>query len=59
MGVGMEVAAPANASTTQGQLDPRVAYYIQGRDKSIYFTPKGVTYGLEVGGFDSGIGGER
>ncbi len=30
----------------QGQLDPRVAYYIQGRDKSIYFTPEGVTYVL-------------
>ena len=28
----------------QGQLDSQVSYYIQGRDKSIYFTPKGVTY---------------
>ena len=30
----------------QGQLDTRVAYYIQGRDKSIYFTLAGVTYVL-------------
>ena len=28
----------------QGQLDPRVAYYIQGGDKSIYFTGSGVTF---------------
>ena len=27
----------------QGQLDPRVSYYIQGGDKSIYFTGRGVT----------------
>ncbi len=30
----------------QGQIDPRVAYYIQGRDKSIYFTGSGVTFAL-------------
>ena len=30
----------------QGQLDPRVAYYIQGGDKSIYFTGSGVTFSL-------------
>ena len=30
----------------QGQLDARVAYYIQGRDKSVFFTPQGVTYAL-------------
>ena len=30
----------------QGQLDPRVAYYIQGGDKSIYFTGRGVTFAL-------------
>ena len=28
----------------QGRLDPRVAYYIEGRDKSIYFTPERVAY---------------
>ena len=27
----------------RGQLDSRVAYYIQGSDKSLYFTPQGVT----------------
>ena len=30
----------------QGQFDPRVAYYIQGGDKSIYFTGRGVTFAL-------------
>jgi hypothetical protein len=30
----------------QGQLDGRVAYYIQGSDKTIYFTPDGVTFAL-------------
>src|SRR6266508_1911895 len=30
----------------QGQLDDRVAYYVQGRDTSLYFTPQGVTFGL-------------
>lgn len=28
----------------QGQFDERVAYAIQGRDKSIYFTPEGLTF---------------
>ncbi len=23
----------------QGQMDARVAYYVQGRDKTLYFTP--------------------
>ena len=31
----------------RGQLDPRVAYYIRGADKTIYFTAGGVTYVLE------------
>ena len=30
----------------QGQLDPDVSYYIQGGDKSIYFTDRGVTFAL-------------
>ena len=30
----------------QGQMDERVAYYIQGSDKTIYFTPEGVTFAL-------------
>ena len=34
----------------QGQLDPRVAYYIQGGDKSIYFTGRGVTFALTGAG---------
>ncbi len=30
----------------QGQLDQRVAYYVQGRDKTLYFTAQGVTFVL-------------
>ena len=34
----------------QGQLDPDVSYYIQGGDKSIYFTGRGVTFALTDAG---------
>jgi len=30
----------------RGQLDDRVAYYIQGSDKTLYFTSEGVTFAL-------------
>jgi hypothetical protein len=30
----------------QGQLDEQVAYYVQGQDKTLYFTPQGVTFVL-------------
>ncbi|MGE5341639.1 MAG: SBBP repeat-containing protein [Candidatus Omnitrophota bacterium] len=30
----------------QGQLDKRVFYYVQGKDKTIYFTSEGVTFAL-------------
>jgi len=30
----------------RGQLDPRVAYSVQGRDTAIYFTREGVTFSL-------------
>ncbi|MGH7534779.1 MAG: hypothetical protein ACREMG_04270, partial [Gemmatimonadales bacterium] len=30
----------------RGQLDERVAYYIQGRDTAIYFTAAGITFAL-------------
>ncbi|MBN2437241.1 MAG: SBBP repeat-containing protein, partial [Deltaproteobacteria bacterium] len=30
----------------KGQLDERVAYAIRGRDKSVYFTPEGLTFVL-------------
>ncbi len=30
----------------QGQVDGPVAYYVQGRDKTLYFTPDGVTFAL-------------
>jgi hypothetical protein len=33
----------------QGQLDARVAYYVQGSDKTLYFTPDGVTFALTDG----------
>ncbi|HLG14939.1 MAG TPA: SBBP repeat-containing protein [Blastocatellia bacterium] len=28
----------------RGQVDSRVAYYVRGKDKSVYFTPDGVTF---------------
>lgn len=30
----------------RGQLDPTVAYYVQGRSTSLYFTPAGLTFAL-------------
>lgn len=30
----------------KGQLDDQVAYYVQGKDKTLYFTPGGVTFAL-------------
>ena len=30
----------------RGQLEEEVAYYIQGSDKTLYFTSEGVTFGL-------------
>jgi hypothetical protein len=30
----------------QGQLDERVGYYVQGRDKTLYFTSQGLTFVL-------------
>jgi hypothetical protein len=30
----------------KGQLDQRVAYYVQGKDKTLYFTQEGITYVL-------------
>ena len=41
----------------QGQLDARVAYYIQGRDKSVYFTPQGVTVVLTGAGEQEAVAG--
>lgn len=32
--------------TNQGQMDARVAYYVQGGDKTLYFTPDGITFAL-------------
>src|SRR4030042_7066345 len=31
----------------EGQVDSRVGYYVQGKDKTIYFTPEGLTYVLD------------
>ena len=31
-----------------GQLDARVGYYVQGRDKIVYFTPQGLTFALSA-----------
>jgi hypothetical protein len=37
---------PLQFIPNQGQTDGRVAYYVQGRDKTIYFTPEGLTFVL-------------
>ncbi|MCU0288589.1 MAG: hypothetical protein MUF15_19630 [Acidobacteria bacterium] len=34
----------------KGQMDKQVYFYIQGKDKTVYFTPKGVTYVLNASG---------
>jgi hypothetical protein len=39
-------AIPLFFIPNQGQLDRRVAYSIQGKDKSVYFTPEGLTFVL-------------
>jgi hypothetical protein len=35
---------PLHFIPNQGQVDSCVAYYVQGRDKTIYFTPEGLTF---------------
>src|SRR5713101_1268798 len=32
----------------RGQVDARVAYYVQGKDTALYFTPEGVTWVLST-----------
>ncbi len=46
---------PLQFVENRGQLDSRVAFYAQGRDTTVYFTPRGVTFGLT--GAASGHGG--
>jgi len=38
--------APLSFIKNGGQIDSRVAYYVQGRDTTIYFTPQGLTFAL-------------
>jgi hypothetical protein len=33
----------------RGQLDEQVAYYVQGKDKTLYFTSEGLTFALSPG----------
>ena len=37
---------PLQFIPNQGQIDGQVAYYVQGRDKTIYFTAEGLTFVL-------------
>lgn len=37
---------PISFIENKGQLDARVAFYVQGSDKTLYFTPQGITYAL-------------
>ena len=39
-------AMPVHFIENRGQADARAAYYIHGKDKSLYFTPEGVTLAL-------------
>src|SRR5689334_20205570 len=35
---------PLHFIENNGQIDGPVAYYLQGQDKTLYFTPQGVTF---------------
>src|ERR1051326_1347062 len=37
---------PLSFIENRGQLDAQVAYYLQGSDKTIYFTAEGLTFSL-------------
>lgn len=37
---------PLSFIENRGQLNPRVAYYVQGRDTALYFTKQGITFAL-------------
>ncbi|HMY76815.1 MAG TPA: SBBP repeat-containing protein, partial [Blastocatellia bacterium] len=37
---------PLNFIENRGQMDERVAYYVQGHDKTVYFTNQGLTFAL-------------
>jgi hypothetical protein len=41
----------------QGQLDEQVAYYLQGKDKTLYFTPEGLTFALSGSAHEDTAGG--
>jgi hypothetical protein len=41
-----KIQVPLFFIENQGQLDPRVDYYLPGRDKSLYFNAQGMTYSL-------------
>jgi len=55
---GSEFNWPLLFILNKGQLDPRVAFYLQGSDKNIYFSPDGITITMlrlkESGGLSSG-----
>lgn len=40
------MSLPLSFIENRGRLDPQVAYYVQGSDTSVYFTPGGVTFSL-------------
>ncbi|MCX8159850.1 MAG: fibronectin type III domain-containing protein [Candidatus Saccharicenans sp.] len=45
---GAEVSWPLLFIPNRGQLDPRVAFYLQGSDKNIYFSPDGLTITISM-----------
>jgi hypothetical protein len=63
-----DAAAGAEATLTQlplyfvenrGQLDEQVAYYVQGKDKTLYFTSQGLTFVLSGSAHEGAAGDVR
>jgi hypothetical protein len=46
---GLLTQMPLYFIENQGQVDEPVAYYVQGQDKTLYFTPQGLTFVLDGG----------
>ena len=53
---------PLSFVPNRGQMDKRVSYYVQGKDKTIYFTPEGLTIALQRRGYleqEEGMAAEK
>jgi hypothetical protein len=43
----------------RGQMDEQVAYYVQGKDKTVYFTDEGITFALAKAKENDGTSNDR